>query len=185
MNQFEVAEQYYLKGLELDSEFVDCWFGLGMVASLKKEYSKAIECFNRTLDLVPEDDLYRIQLVHCFMEMEYWSQAEVLLKKIIKKRYRYHNAFLWLANCQFQQDKMQDAIDTLVNWTSRDLKDDRTRYQLAAFYFKVDQKQNGIDSLCEALLLNGDNAQMIFDHAPELKGNAKIEEIIQLYTKEL
>jgi len=72
-----------------------------------------------------------------------------------------------------------------MNWTSRDLKDDRTRYQLAAFYFKVDQKQNGIDSLCEALLLNGDNAQMIFDHAPELKGNAKIEEIIQLYTKEL
>jgi len=185
MNQYEVAQDYYRKALELDENFVDSWFGLGMIASLTGNYSEAIQFFNRTLDIVPEDDLYRIQLVHCFMEMEYWAQAEVLLKKVIKKRNKYHNAFLWLADCQHKQSKLDDAIATLVDWTERARNDDKSRYQLAAYYFQNGESQNGIHSLCEALLLNADNAHMIFEYAPELKDIPKIHEVIQLYTKEL
>lgn len=185
MQQIDQAEWHYQKALELDPDFSEAWFGMGIVEAMRSDFKSAIRCFDRTLELCPEDDLYRIHMVHSFMHLKYWAQAEVLLKKILKGRMHYQNAHMWLANTQFQQNKAGEAMKTLRNWLKKQPEDDQVMYQLAAYQYLGGFSEDAQETLSTALKLNLQNVSMFFEFAPELKEDTEIARLIESYSQEL
>jgi tetratricopeptide (TPR) repeat protein len=185
IDQFDEAESYYRSALQIDPKYTEAWFGLGMISAVKEKDEDAFKFFKKALEFGPENDYYLLQMIQVLMKMKYWSQAETFLLELVNKRRLHQSAWIWLAESQFEQNKVNEAIDTLAVWLDIDPEDDVALYYVSAYYFIQGDVKNANDYLCEALLLNPDNVQVLFDIAPFLKDVRQVNDVIDLYKNEL
>ena len=86
----EAAETACRKAIELDAGLSDAWRNLGSALFGQREYSSAIECFTRAMQLNPDLHYLRSELLEARMNICDWSSfdkdREYLLKTVADKQ---------------------------------------------------------------------------------------------------
>lgn len=92
-----------------------------------KEFEKAIEQYNKAIEILPNDIIYRNNLCAVLLEMKKYDEVETICKDLLERRYEINSAYpggasfekvgklyTRLASCYQKQGKIDLAIE-MVN----------------------------------------------------------------------
>jgi tetratricopeptide (TPR) repeat protein len=107
---FDAAYRSYKRGIAVDENFADGYFGLGNIKSETKQYDSAIYYYNRALEISPDklDAAYGKALV--YYNKENYNQSLEELKYIFDRTDQYQNAYLLAGDSYYVTNQYQQAI---------------------------------------------------------------------------
>ncbi len=113
-NQVDSALNYYQKAIlfcPLDLSEVYTYIGIGDIFAIKDKQNLAIHYYHQAIEVQPNKaaDAY-VRIGHILSQ---WSQLEEAIKyyrKALKIPLVHYHAYLSLANCLVQQDKLDEAV---------------------------------------------------------------------------
>ncbi|KAJ3674101.1 hypothetical protein LUZ60_006093 [Juncus effusus] len=140
-HNFKLAEQYILEAkIKCPSDPL-VYNELGVVAYYMKEYEKALQCFELTLELVtfPLSELWEptlVNLAHCLRKIKRYQKAITYYEKALALSTRSFSAFAGLAYTYHLMDKYDEAIG----------------YYHQALWLKQDEQTKTDDQFCTEML---------------------------------
>jgi tetratricopeptide (TPR) repeat protein len=83
MEEFEAAKTWLLRVIEQNSESAEAHTSLGVLYSLRENYGKAIDCFQKALRLDPDDLTVRSNLAEAFLCAKFPDKARAEYNRIL------------------------------------------------------------------------------------------------------
>lgn len=132
LNEIELAEQYYNKGLEINPNSFEIFHNLGNLEAKKKNYGKARELYEKTIGLYPNDaeTFYNIAKIYTDFEGNL-NLGKKHYIKAIELEPSFFMAYNNLASIYLREKKIPEAIKTLELGLEQNPNDYVTLYNLA------------------------------------------------------
>ena len=116
-------------------------------------------------------------------KMLFYEDAELSFKKVIELD--PDNAEVWLdyANLLFEQENKNGSLEVLAEGIKYHPQNAELQYRISACLMSIGQKQEALGFLQNALKLNYEIHNELFDYLPQLKENSSITDLIESYKK--
>ncbi len=115
--KYEEAKAPYLKCIEVDSHYADCYHQLGNVYLWTDDEQKALEYYSKAIENDPKELRYYAPLADLYIALNYTKEAEVVLKEA-KQHAAPNDKLLWgihvrMAEVLMDRGDMQGAVTEL------------------------------------------------------------------------
>lgn len=182
LNDIESAEKNYLKSLELNSEFADAWYGLGMLKVYKSRYKESLKFFQNAAKYDKTNSGYWFTLAKVYNNLNKRPEAEMLFKKTISVE--PFNTDFWIAYAEFKftSKKVKSAILILKEAKNYIPDDAIIDYKLAAYLFSAEKNTLAYRFLKQALKNDFKAHKLFLEYYPQGKANQEIRGLIESYT---
>ncbi|MGV0830143.1 tetratricopeptide repeat protein [Empedobacter brevis] len=132
LNEIELSEKYYYKGLELNPDSFEIFHNLGNLEAKKKNYKKAIEFFEKTIGLYPKDaeTYYNIAKIYTDFE-DNFELGKQNYNRAIELEPDFFMAYNNLASIYLREKNFDKAVKTLELGLEQNPNDPVTLYNLA------------------------------------------------------
>ena len=119
-DEWEKAILAYQKAIAADPTNTMAWQHLGLAYADSKDNEKAIDCFQKCIDLqcqglhitIEEDNPY-FHLGWCYADLGNFAKAEEVFKKDLELLPAHYNAYLRLARLYYAQERWGELADLL------------------------------------------------------------------------
>jgi tetratricopeptide (TPR) repeat protein len=148
------ALEFFNKSLELDARYPDAHYGIGMIKYEDEKYMESLIFLRKAIDIAPYNPDYYYALGVSLLEVGILDEAAEAFERAVKL-YPYDPDF-WLsfADLSYVSGNEKEAIDLLQKANEINKKSARIKYRLAAYYFNLEKKSEGLDCLEEAVKLD-------------------------------
>lgn len=134
-----LAEENYIKAIELDDQFFLAYQGLGNIYAISKQNDKAEEYYKKAISISPENSNVSVSylgLAQIYSDKEEYNDAILLFKKVIKldtieKSYAYNG----IGNVYYAKDDFKNALKYYKLSINSDAKNSAPYYNMASIYF--------------------------------------------------
>jgi len=157
------ALSHFSEALEIDNDYSDAHYGIGMIKYEDQKYMESLLFLKEAIKLAPYNPDYWYALGVSYLELSLVKDAAEAFEKAVKL-YPYDPDF-WLsfADLSYVIGNKKDAIDLLEKATDINKKSARLKYRLAAYHFNLEQKNEGLGCLQEAIKLDKAATDDFFD----------------------
>jgi len=149
LNDIENDIKYLKLSLEANDKHSENLSSYAAALLLVDQYEEALEYFNKSLELEPEDDYSLYTRGYTYTQLGKNDLAEADYKKVIElakaKEITHHRTYRFMAMAYIRLGKLQDASDAIGKGKEMEKKDSPNNpcfcmYQVSAVYFKVQNK---------------------------------------------
>lgn len=132
LNEIELAEKYYNKGLDLNPNSFEIFHNLGNLEAKKKNYQKAREFYEKTIGLYPKDaeTFYNIAKIYTDFEGKL-DLGKQYYKRAIELEPDFFMAYNNLASIYLREKNFDESIRILELGLEQNPNDYVTLYNLA------------------------------------------------------
>ena len=158
--------------------------GLGYVYSDRGQSLKAIKCFEKALEYEPWETDHLFSIATDYMKLKDYDKAMEYLQQIQKMTPGDADAYYYIADLYGQQDKIDEAINTIKFGLLQTDNDPSLLYLLAYAYFVKGQHPEGIEALDQALTADFEMWPDFIEYDRDLLANdTAILELIEQHKK--
>lgn len=127
---------------------------LGLAYLSNKEYEKAFNAFNQSIEIKPDFIQATLNLTCLYMAKENYSSAMDILKKLLERTPNDIRVLINLGNIYFKQKKFKDAKDIYRNIVKIEPKNITSRNRLALLNLIEQKFEESISELRKCLQIN-------------------------------
>jgi tetratricopeptide (TPR) repeat protein len=178
MDMDEDALHNYQKALEIDENYADAIYGIGVLKYEKEAYLESISLLKQAIKISPYNPDYYYALAVSSMELDLIDEAEKAFEQAVKL-YPYDPEF-WLsyADLEFEKGNVKLALDLLKRGDHVNEKSARLKYRLAAYLLSKNDKKAGLTYFNDAFVIDKSEMDVFFNYFPEGKYLKEISKII-------
>ena len=141
-NDLAKAEKDYKKALkDNDADQVSVWRELGFIYQMQRQPAKAIEAYQKVLELEPDEATVLNNLANSYREIGDYPKAVEAYQKAIKINPLFTMAIINLSHVYHLQAKDDEAIKLLEEHFDRTKRTQDLGFQLVATYQQVSQTE--------------------------------------------
>lgn len=155
--KFTKAINLFLEILKRNPNDDNSWYNLGNVYSDINEYNKAIECYDKALDLNPIKGKATIffNKGNSYLDLEMYNDAEKCYKESLKINPKNVDTLFNLAVLYTREKKFDEAIKCYKE--ANTIKESHfSYYNLACIYAEINDLENCWEQLRKAILIGND-----------------------------
>lgn len=181
INQFSFAEQIMSIGESKVSSYPMFYINSGVVLMRMGNYRKSINCFERALQLSPNEGLAILNLGVLHMELQQWSQAREYLREALNIKSVRNSALKKIAEWHFRRKELTETCSWLEKARDEFPNDNEVLYQLAVTAIQMGQLGSAretlshIDSFKEFDTISLERLQQCFKAVGDYNNADKIE----------
>jgi tetratricopeptide (TPR) repeat protein len=127
--EFKKAENEFKNSAEINPNFADAYFMLGMSFLKQGVHSRAVKAFNKCVQLSPENFDAQIKLSEVFFELKKFESAYKIIENVLEKEPENNEAKLIKAKILMDEDNYGDL--NLAEEILQNLIDDNTGFDEA------------------------------------------------------
>lgn len=179
----DTALLYYHKATRIDASLADAWLGIGVVLEQQGRISEGIHYVKKALDLNNTNSEYWYVYGDFQLKLGFHEEAEAAYKQVMAAE--PENPHIWLdyAKVQFEMEKVDEAIETLMDGIKHHPNYAELQYRMAAYLIYAGKKAEALEYLHEALNQDFEKHVEMFEEFPQLKDNVSLVELIESYRK--
>ncbi len=151
LEDLQTAEENFHKAVEINPMIGSGWAGLGYVLSDRGQSQKAIRFFKKALELEPWETDYLYSLAAEYRTLNDMETSMRYLREIQEMTPHDPDAYYYIADLYGAQDKIDEAINTLVYGLQQTDNDSALLFLLSYAYFVKGCKSQGLETLDRAL----------------------------------
>jgi tetratricopeptide (TPR) repeat protein len=174
---------YYNKSIKVNPQIADAWLGIAIVLDAQNKTSEALHYAKKALELEPHNADFWYILGELQQKMQFFEDAENSFKKVIDIQPEDTDIWLDYANLLFEQEDKNGSLEILAEGIKHHPQYAPLQYRIAACLMSIGQKQEALGFLQNALALDYEKHNELFDYSPDLKENTSITDLIEAYKK--
>lgn len=155
---------------------------LGMLYQEKNDYLKAIQYYNKSLEIKP-NDLVRNQIGLIYIETDQLQKAEELFNEILENNPQYANAYTNLGNIYIKKGRHEEAIAFFKKAIEINPQNSKFHDNLGLAYLELGDLSSAQKELELAIRLNPDNAEA-YNNLGNLSSQKGLDDEAILYYQE-
>ena len=181
--ELDHALNYYHKAVKLDALLADGWMGIGIVLDMQHRLMEGVHYIKKALDIEPENSEYWFVFAEVQEKLGFLEEAEMAYKKVIELDPANTDIWLSYSNLLFEQEDKNGALELLAEGIKHHPDNAELQYRIAGCLMQIGQKQEAMSFLQNALRLNYEKHNELFEYLPQLKENSSIVDLIESYKK--
>ena len=145
--------------LSLAPNYVQVHYQEGNIYLKMGKFGKAVEKFNKAIDIDPIFPLSSFRKGYCLVQMNRLEEAEAAFKQAIKKKNDFAEAYTNLANVLYLQKK-NDEAEQYYKKSVDVSRSDNSYFALLNFYKSINEKDKVREVCLEMLKINPQNQKV-------------------------
>jgi len=183
MNDYDSALQYYNKCIKKHPEFSDAWLAIGIVLDFQNRLTEGIHYLKKAIELNDKDPEYWYVFGDMQRKLGFFEEAGDAYARVIELRYPEWDIWLDYADLLFEADYAPQAMEMLQESLKQFPEVAELHYRMSAMLISVGKKQEALVHLQNALTLDYDKHNELFEYAPALKENETVLRVIDTFKK--
>lgn len=154
--ELEKAKETLVKVLEMEPEMENALFYLGEVSQKLEDYSQAVICYEKLMELRPEDTLVKERLMDNLWKTDDNENKYNISLKIYEQDNSYLQNLLWACSVCKDEQKMDEMLELI--------KDTDQYYPVKALFESYTALKNGDREKAETILFDLENSEKLFQY---------------------
>jgi tetratricopeptide (TPR) repeat protein len=181
LDDFQNARKYYKKASKLNSEITDAWIGLGVCENELGNPKSAIKYILKGLELDPGNTAYLCILADIYYQEDMLDRGAKYYEKAIESSPEEESIRIDYADALAEKGQYEMASDVIMKGIEQIAPSAGLYYRMAAMLYIRGRNKDGAFFLEEALTMDFDKHNGMFEQYPELSENKEITTLINLY----
>ena len=173
--------KYLLKYFPQDAEI---YYNLGIVYEKLKKFPEAKECYQKAVEISPQEDFY-YNLGDVLVDLKEWDEAISAFRKVLETDPEDGNCYFNLGVCYFNKDEKNLALDNFQKAVSINPRDVFAYFYLGFIYQNDGLTNFAIDSYKKVLEISPDYSWAYFNLGSIAYKSGNIEEAKEYLLKTL
>jgi tetratricopeptide (TPR) repeat protein len=174
------ALMYYQKALDIDPNYADAIFGIGIVNSLCNNLEDSLRFIKKAIARDPYNSEYHYSLGNVYSLLEKNDKALESYKTAVSIDPTDYESWISIAQIYFRKNLLSKAIKTLEEAYQNNKDIAIIEYRLAGYYFLKDRSEEGMTFLRKGLIHESSRYLEFLKIYPQA---SEIEEISKLIEK--
>lgn len=183
MNDYDNALLFYNRSIKKQPEFADAWLAIGIVLDMQNRLTEGIHYIKKALELNAKEPEYWYVYGDLQRKLGFLEEAGDAYARVIELHYGGWDIWLDYADLLFEADYAAQAIEMLHEAVKQFPDVAELHYRISAMLISVSKKQEALVHLQNALTLNYDKHNELFEYAPALKENETVLKVIGTFKK--
>ncbi|MFN8338130.1 MAG: hypothetical protein U0T36_03850 [Saprospiraceae bacterium] len=183
MEQINIAKQWLLKAIKLDTYNDEAFFLLGECYSKEQVWYNAINAYHKAIDLENRREEYYLGLAKAYLAVEEYNKATINFQMATQTgpedTLYWREYVCFLIKIGLHEEAIQVLDEAEDHTYGADLL-----YCRAVLFFLMNDKHECMELLEEALLENHELHTILFDIAPEMRLDKEINSMIKYFGDE-
>ena len=154
LGDFEHAENYYTKALELDPEMAHGYINLSDLYYKAGDLPSALGTLQRGSYELPDNLAIAHLLARVYIEDQRWEDAIVELERVLEGEPENYDAYYDLGHVYFELGEYESAIDNFENVIEYEQNNELLYYALAQAYEGNNEIDKAISNYLKAIAVN-------------------------------
>jgi len=183
LENFDEASIYFKRSIEIEPDFAEGWYGLGMVSENKAENLKAIEYFKKAITLNPSNDKFYYELAISYSLLSKEKETLDSFQKALELNPFLIEAWIDYSLFLLEWGKTAEAINSLIEGINLNPENAELHYVISGILFDKGLNTRGQFYLEKALKIDPEASKLLFEIFPYLYSNDTIIHLISNYQK--
>ncbi len=181
LDRLDLAVRHYQKALELDPEWVDAWVGIGVVKDLEGHTVESLNYLKKAVTLSEEEPDTWLILAKALHKAEFYLEARQAYEEVA--HLAPDTVELWMEYSRMEADFVSITAGLDVIERGLEIYSDQPEliYRMVAYLLRLGRRQEGLEHLEEALVLDHESHTGLLDYYPDAQHIPEVLELIQLY----
>ncbi len=178
----EAARNHYLIAIRKDNNDHLAYFHLAEFYKKHMEFDKATSAYLKALQIDDRNELYYYSLADLYVQTEEFDKAIPFFRQAADIAADVPDYWLDFANFYLVRDRNQEALD-ILNEALQYTSGHEILFCKSACLFRMGQFTYAEKLLREALILEHADLKVLFEYAPELEENIRVQMIINYFDR--
>ena len=183
LNKLEKALVYFYKAIRKDSTFSDAWFSISQILDDQGNHLESLYHIKQAY----KEDSTNLDILFFYAEMHekvgFIKEAEIAYKKVLEFDNKDYESWLNYTNILYQQESLNEAIDSLYEAIDYNPKNAKLIFRLSAYLLKIGDETKGTTLFENALKINYDLHKELFEYMPSIKNNKNLLNLLDNFKK--
>ncbi len=166
LDDYSDADKWMTLSVQMNDKDAEAWYGLGRIRFTLQRFQEAVQCFERTLVLLPRSVKAENNLGLAYEGLNQTSDAIVAYRKAIAwqqgEAHPSEQPLLNLGIILVHQGQLVEALTLLTQAVAIAPRDPRIREQLGHLYLQQEQLEKAQQEFEEAVALEPQNSALHF-----------------------
>lgn len=181
----EEAIRIIEKIISEDPNISDAYFTLGNIYFRIGQFDRAINNFQQSLVLKPDDVFAAINMANCYLRLGKPEEAEKFLLDFINKGFPDSQIYFLLGNMKFFEQRYDEAIKYYQECLNLNPDSASAYNALGAVYFQLGEIDKAEQNLVQALKFNPELTNVNYNLAQVYEAKGMVDKAIVAYQEEL
>ena len=184
LNEYDTALLYYNKCIKKNPGFADSWLAIGIILDYQNRLTEGIHYIKTAIELNPKDAETWYVFGDVQRKLGFFEEAAEAYAKVIELQYNEWDIWLDYADLLLEADYAEQGVAMLQEGLKIFPDIAELNYRLSAMLIAAGKKQEALTYLQNALTLDYDKHNELFEYAPALKENQTIINAIDTFKKQ-
>ncbi|HEU4719066.1 MAG TPA: tetratricopeptide repeat protein [Bacteroidia bacterium] len=181
--EWDLAMIHYNKAIKLSPDLADGWLGMGLCLEMLGRMQEAIHYVKKAIEIAPDNSEYWYTFGDIQVKLGFQEEAEAAYRKVLEIEPENPDIWLDYSGLQFEMENEDIALETLAEGIKFHPSNAELNYRMSAYLLSLGKKQDALSYLHNALQLDFEKHNTLFEFLPQLKENTGLAEIIESYRK--
>jgi tetratricopeptide (TPR) repeat protein len=163
--EYEKAIEAYKRAIELNPDFTEAYYHLGMAYSSLGKYKEAVEAYSRAVRIKPDYAAAYYNLGHAYSNLNRHDKAIKAFRQSIQYEPGNVEAYFALGNAYFDSGKEERAVDTFEAAISRKPDNPYAYYRLGLLYFPTGLHARAAEAFTQVIIRDPRYGEAYFHRA--------------------
>ncbi len=180
LNNFEKANTFYLKAIQLDPQDDNIYYRLGESYSKEHKWLSAVAAYEKALSLEKRNEDYYTALGKCYFQLGELEDAKYYLCKAIDIAPEISNCWIYYTNFLLDTGAIEEAIEN-IDMAQMHACGLELNFCKVACLFAADRREDALLCLNQTLEEYEFNPEEVFNYLPDRKNDIDVRSIIAIH----
>lgn len=177
------ARIYYKKATGLQVDIPDAWIGMGVCEHELGNAKKAMDYLNKGVNLDPDNTGYLCIIADIHMAQDNIGEGAAFFQKAIESSPEEETVRIDYADAMAEKKELEESVNIIQSALDKFSSNAALYYRMAAYLYLLSKSKEASYFFEEALMMDFEKHNSVFDQFPELKTNPDILMLIDMYAK--
>ncbi|HID77784.1 MAG TPA: tetratricopeptide repeat protein [Planctomycetaceae bacterium] len=159
------SKQLWQKAAEIDPDFPDAYYGLGLVAEDEGDFDRAAELFAKVMELAPSERRAPSRFAKALISAGRVDEAIVFLEEYVRSQPPTTDAVVDLGQAYLHRGRLEEAKRTFEALMRAAPEEARAYYGLSRVYTRLGRRDEALEYMRKFRLLATDDQKELLQHA--------------------
>ena len=183
LEKFDQALLNFNKAVKLDSNFADAWLAIGIVLEAQNRITEGIHYVKKAIEINSANSEYWYVFAEIQTKLGFFEEAMNAYGRVLELGYDDFDVYLDFSSLLIENGMEEDSVQLLKEGIKFFPECAELHYRLSAHLMLQNKKQDALTHLQQALSIDYEKHNELFDFIPDLKENATVIQVINTYKK--